>query len=172
MKNFKLLLSAICWGLLLTFSSCGKYEEGPGLSLIPKEVRLEELWKLEKYSREGIDKTDSAFHYLGYNYQLRFSDVNDGDYTEYLQECAGCSDQLSWTGKWRFENDKEEILLQPNGREYGDRRFKILRLTQNDLYLECTNSNGIKERFEFSNVLEQSEIDEEKEKDKDKNKWE
>ncbi|MGL5890399.1 MAG: hypothetical protein ACRC3B_10965 [Bacteroidia bacterium] len=164
----KTLLVTATAGLLLTFSSCGKYEEGPGVSLISKEKRLEELWKLEKYSHNGVNKMDSAFHYLGYSYNLRFSDVNDGDYTEYAQECEGCSDQISWTGKWRFENDKEDIVLEPNGREIGQRRFRILRLTQNDLYLEYTNSKGIKERLEFSNVLEQAEIDEKEDKKDDK----
>lgn len=166
MNMLRFLLAAISWGLLLTFSSCGKYEEGPGISFIPKETRLEELWKLEKYSRNGIDKTDSAFHYLGGNYQLRFSDVNDGDYTEYALECDGCSDMLSWTGKWRFENDKEEIVLESNGREYGDRRYKILRLSQDDLYVERVNNVGITERLEFLNVLEPSELEEDKDKDK------
>jgi hypothetical protein len=172
MKKMNFLLSAIFCGSILTFSSCCTFEEDSEFSLIPKETRLEELWKLEKFSLNGVNKTDSAFHYLGYSYFLRFSDVNDGDYIEYAQECQGCSDQLSWTGKWRFENDKEEVVLEPNGREYGERRYHILRLTKNELYLEYINSKGITERLEFSNVLEEGEADDDKDKDKDKFNWE
>jgi hypothetical protein len=169
MNMIKFLLAAICWGFILTFSSCGKYEEGPGFSLVSKEIRLEELWKLEKYMHDGVDKTDSAFHYLGYNYHLRFSDVNDGDYTDYAQECEGCTDQLSWTGKWRFENDKEDVVLEPNGYVQSERRYRILRLTKDDLFMEFTNKNGVLERLEFSNVLEQAEIDDKHDgKDHDK----
>lgn len=168
MKMKQLLLCIASTGLLFAVSSCSKYEEGSGLSLIPKQTRIEELWKLERYSLDGIDKTDSAFYFLGYDYHLRFSDVNEWDYSESIRECEGCSDQISWTGKWSFENDKEDILLKPNGREIGERRFRIKRLSASDLYLERTNEKGVVERLEFSNVLEESEEDDKKD---DKNKW-
>ena len=44
MKNTKLitLFTALFVGIIMI--SCGKYEEGPGFSLLPKKTRLQQNW--------------------------------------------------------------------------------------------------------------------------------
>ena len=45
MKNTKLitLFAVLFIGTIMI--SCGKYEEGPGFSLLPKKTRLQQKWK-------------------------------------------------------------------------------------------------------------------------------
>ena len=37
--------------------SCGKYDDGPKLSLASKKGRFAGTWKVDKYLRDGVDKT-------------------------------------------------------------------------------------------------------------------
>ena len=50
------------------FSSCKKYEEGPGFSLRSPEGRLEGTWKVEMATEK--DGTNSTADYNGVNFIL------------------------------------------------------------------------------------------------------
>ena len=51
-RFFTLAMAAF---LALSVQSCGKYEEGPGLSLRSKKARVAGTWKLSKSSTNGVD---------------------------------------------------------------------------------------------------------------------
>lgn len=47
MKRTRLLL-AIAFAISVVFISCGKYEEGPSISLRTKKARLTGVWEISK----------------------------------------------------------------------------------------------------------------------------
>lgn len=54
MKN---LIIASFLGIALLFSACGKYEEGPKLSLASKKARVAGEWKIDKITVNGTEQT-------------------------------------------------------------------------------------------------------------------
>lgn len=109
---------------LVTFSSCGKYEEGPGISLRSKKSRVVNTWVIEKFIQNGVDVTSQIVPFLGdYSIEFKKDDTYemliDGDRT---------------VGKWSFDSKKENIELMYDGTTTKD-ISKILRLTNNEMWL-------------------------------------
>ena len=82
------------------FTGCGKYEEGPGLSLMSKKGRLAGTWTVEKATSTSggisVDVT-SAFANMSWTYE------KDGTY------------KFTWgalteTGSWEFGDKKETVI--------------------------------------------------------------
>ena len=57
---------------LLFLTGCGKYEEGPGFSLLPKSTRLQQKWR-------PIEKLDASSNTLE-------SIESDGSYIEFVKD--------------------------------------------------------------------------------------
>jgi len=59
MKDMKKLSGILLFALILALvlPSCGKYEEGPSISLRSKTSRIVNEWVVEKYYENGVDVT-------------------------------------------------------------------------------------------------------------------
>lgn len=129
---FAVLLSSI------SFTSCGKYEEGPGLSVLPKKSRLQQKWRpIEYVDASGTVTTPS----------------NDGSYVEFVKggECKfydGTFD-AGYTGTWEFNSDKSEIVTTFTYPIIGTitSSSKIVKLKINSLGLE--DENGDRTYYEY-----------------------
>ena len=79
MKNTKLitLFTALFVGIVMI--SCGRYEEGPGFSLLPKKTRLQQNWKpVQTVDANGnINNLDDS--YIGDTWN-NFKDFDDSRY--------------------------------------------------------------------------------------------
>ncbi len=115
----KSLFTLIC--LTLIFSSCKKYEEGPGISLRTKKARVVGEWKMEKLF---INDEDTPLTPDEKNIKWIFK--KDGNY-EYQ---AATYNEI---GTWSFDIKRELIYLTDT--EFGySTSCKIRRLTNNEMW--------------------------------------
>jgi len=134
MKKLSILFAAFA---VVFLASCGKYEDGPGLSLRSKKARIQGDWTVESAFQAGVDITSDIT--FGGTVDVTFD--KDGvfkytyDYTILGQVING-----SVTGTWDFSDDKSAVVVT-NGSGNSD-SSKILRLTNKELWLEETDSNG------------------------------
>ncbi|MAP01630.1 MAG: hypothetical protein CMD01_02280 [Flavobacteriales bacterium] len=137
----KITLSILICSLLIgsTLLSCGKYEEGPSISFIPKLVRLQQTWKcVEEVSASGIASTPA----------------DDGSYIEFREGGIYRLYDHSYmnplnisflAGTWELSEDKTQIYINCTYTDplfgtvfnlsYPDDTCTIVRLKQNDLGL-------------------------------------
>ena len=129
MKTIRILLPfAIVLSLL--FIGCGKYDEGPAISLKTKKGRLARTWKIEKYiDSDGTTYTPTAND----NYTVTFS--KDGVFTS----TYGI---FSIAGTWAFTSDKSGIITTVAGDSDTE---TILRLTSKEFWSK--DSDGDKTYF-------------------------
>lgn len=116
-KKRILLIAALV--LVINISSCGKYEDGPAISLRSKKGRLVGEW--EVVDIQGVGNLDG---------DLILEFEKEGDFT--LTYDYG-SYSYNQEGEWSFEDNKETIEI-----ELEDERedWEIKRLTNNELWFE------------------------------------
>lgn len=115
--------------IILNFSSCGKYEDGPAFSLRTKTSRLTGEW-------EVVQVGDQAFPYDGYSVEFEFE--KDGDFEfKYIYSDNGQTYSYGYSGEWEWEDKKEVIEISLNGYIQD---FEVTRLTNKEL--EMTDSDG------------------------------
>lgn len=134
MKKLSILFAAFAVLLLV---SCGKYEEGPGLSLRSKKARIVGEWEIEKALQAGVDITaDLTF---GGNVKLTF-DKDDVFTYDYSYVVFGVPTSGTISGTWAFSDDKSSLEITNGGGTTES--SKILRLTNSELWIEESDSNG------------------------------
>jgi hypothetical protein len=127
MKTKQLLLVLVAF-MFVAITGCGKYEDGPKISLASKTGRLVNKWKLEKYFVNDVEQT------IGTNTSiLEIKKDNSWTYSD-----AGSA--LAWTGTWAFDGDKENILMTSTGSSTAD-ISKILRLKSDELWLSSVDGS-------------------------------
>ncbi len=162
----KKLLSILTIALVTFFSSCGKYEDGPFLSLRTKNGRLTGEWKLVKMESkntwnggsssttsnfDGTTMTEAYTDDLGsnttsYPYSETWEIDADKNSVKINQTASGIVNTI--TSIWNWENGaskKEMINID------GD-IYRILRLTGKEMELESvyTQSNGYSDTAKLS----------------------
>lgn len=106
--------------LLILSTSCSKYEEGPFISFQTKTERLVRSWERTEVLENG---EPSGF---GGSVSYFFSEDGTGG-IDYFAEDA--------TILWEFDKKKENLLIKVGSNsEY--KSYKILRLTEDELWLE------------------------------------
>jgi hypothetical protein len=135
-KFFTLAMAAL---LALSVQSCGKYEEGPGLSLRSKKARVAGTWKQSK---------------LIYNGQDIPLDADDKDDEMILDKDGGVEmvdpGNSTEKGTWSFGSDKETIkFVYGSGSSTSTTEFTIIRLANKEMILELSDS-GDKIRVEYT----------------------
>lgn len=120
-----LKLTTLLIGLTLIFgTSCGKYEEGPGISFRSKKARVANEWIVDQYVYANGDvEKESESNIL----EL----TKDGGVTVIFS--GG-----TLTGAWEFVKDKEEISFNFSGTTYKE---KIVKLKNNDMWLEDSDGD-------------------------------
>ena len=112
-KNYLFLSIAVIISLAIT--SCGKYEDGPGFSLLTKTARMTNKWELK--SVNGQTNTGGEVVW----------DLKKGG------DVSFSFDGATVTGSWEFSSDKEDLILEADG---DASTWKIRRLTNKELWLE------------------------------------
>ena len=124
-KNYLFLSIAVIISLAIT--SCGKYEDGPGFSLLSKTARMTNTWELKSVDGEIIPAGETV---LDLKKDGSMSINEDG----YIID-----------GSWEFSSDKEDLRLSIFGDEVD---LKIRRLTNKELWLENELENNELSKFE------------------------
>jgi len=120
-------LAIYVFALTLTaagISSCGKYEEGPGFSLMSKKARVTNTWKLTKVEVNGQDNTPSESSY-SLTMTLKDDETLSATYTIF-------SLPYNVTGTWAFSSDKANLILTANSETSTN---EIIRLTNKEMKL-------------------------------------
>lgn len=117
---------------LFFLASCGKYEEGPSLSLRAKKARLVGEWSIDAVTEDGVDITAAVVTALGSDAKLHI----EKDETYHVHGLA--EDE----GTWKFGDKKETVIFQSNvaGAEAED--YTILKLKNNELWLKHVHTDG------------------------------
>jgi len=130
MKTIKLLLAiALLGGTIVSTPACGKYEEGPGISLLTKKQRLCRSWDAKEYvSSSGTTIAD-----------------NDDDYITFEKDGTGkiTIGSIVFNGTWEFTSNKEKITSVYSNTAS---EVTILRLTNKELWTK--DSDGDITKFE------------------------
>lgn len=122
-------------------SSCGKYEEGPKISLASKKGRLDNVWKFEKEIYDGQDITAQvASSYAGQTITF----TKDGNITV----AAGA---FAFTGKWEFINKNEDVQITWTGSTTPDDTMHIIRLKSKELWTKDTQGGHTDEMHYVQN---------------------
>ena len=106
--------------------SCGKYEEGPGISLLSKKNRITNVWSLS--SRMTNSQTTNLSN------STWKVEIND-DETYNSQATYLGIPFLNESGIWKFSTDKSQLLTTPSGSSNTD-SWEIIRLTKEELKLK------------------------------------
>jgi len=132
-KFLNIIISAAIFGLL--FSSCGKYEDGPGISFRSKKARLVNTWRPDRvFDENGQERAAD-------NDDLTIDIHNNGDYTAY-------NSSVSQTGKWSFINDFESVKFVYSETVLGttivnENAVVILRLTNTEWWIRQDDGSKI-----------------------------
>ena len=117
MKKTKIyLFLSIAVIISLAITSCGKYEDGPGFSLLSKTARMTNKWELKSVDGQTITGGEVVW------------DLKKGG--EATISYGGFGTE---TGTWEFSDDKEDLFLEFDG---DASTLKIRRLTNKELWVE------------------------------------
>ena len=134
MKKLSILFAAFA---VVMLASCGKYEDGPGLSLRSKTSRLAGTWSITEAFQGTVDIKTIITN--GGSVEVTFD--KDGAYTyTYNFVILGFPTNGSVNGTWEFSDDKADLVITDASGQSDS--AKILRLTNKELWLEQTDSNG------------------------------
>lgn len=114
-------------------TSCGKYEEGPKISLASKNARLINTWKIDEVFKNGAAQTVTADEKDDY-YEVKKDGVLSVTFVS-----SGYT--MTYAGTWEFTADNANLRLAYTGSLLGipftsDEEYTILRLTSDELWLE------------------------------------
>lgn len=127
MKNL-IKKAALVLGVGVVVVSCGKYEDGPGLSLRSKKARLAGDWKINKYTVSGTDLTS-----LFTSYSLTME--KDGNWN-------ASADGFTAKGKWELVDSKENLKLVIDGSTDTDGDTLVITMLKNK-EMHVKSKNGI-----------------------------
>lgn len=131
---------------VVTFESCGRYENGPEISLRSAKSRIVGEWHLADLLVN--DKREQTLFDMESSSELTFND--DGTYLYNKVQSVKFPQEL--VGEWSFGEDKTELLLIQRDSINGDseRMYKITRLSKDELWLV----NGSEEYSGFDDLIE------------------
>jgi hypothetical protein len=118
---------------LILLSSCGKYEEGPSISLTSKENRLARKWELTKveyFNGENSTYSEGTV----YPFYLNFNKNGILTYTKLVNQ----SDLQEFTSTWTWHLGTWGVTLDLTNNINGNngiRNYQIKRLTKKELFI-------------------------------------
>ena len=110
-------------GLTFVLASCGKYEGGPGLSLLTKKGRLAGTWDISSFESANGD----ILTFEPNTSSLTFE--KDGSYMVSITVLG-----LSDSGTWEFNSEKTAIVSTTDGST--NTTDPIYRLTSEELWFK------------------------------------
>lgn len=140
MKTKTILTLATVVAATTFLASCGKYEDGPGFTLLTKKARITGEWDIKEY----VDGSDGSV-------------ITDNNSDTYLAEKDGTltlkQGSLSTKGTWAFASDKEKLTITIPvvifGTSYSTPvTATITRLTNKELWLKDDDGSGDITKYE------------------------
>ncbi len=135
--EFRILVASLGVAAL-TLQGCGKYEDGPAISLRTKNSRLTGEWKLVDDNNGGWidDETEMVFEFQ-----------DDGDFkmsVTYTYEYYGQTQTYSYSylGEWEWLSGKETVLINMDNDLIT---LNILKLTSEELSTEYIYGSNVQE---------------------------
>ena len=136
-KIVKISIIALLVGCTaFTFSGCGKYEDGPSISLLTKKARVAGTWGVEKYMVNGVDQT-AAWRQVYSSENLIFDKA--GTYSATYNTILG---PFTDAGTWAFINDKANLQLISSSANSVADVWEIIRLTNSEFWVRETGSSS------------------------------
>ncbi|MDD4148394.1 MAG: lipocalin family protein [Bacteroidales bacterium] len=131
MKKLTIILTIVA-ATAMIFSSCGKYEEGPAVSILTKKARVTGTWKMTEITTNGVVYTQND------NETWTFKRDGTGNYTE----TDGAYSE-STIFEWEFNDAKESIIVTVTyDNTFHLTEWKIARLTNKELWITDTETYG------------------------------
>lgn len=140
----KMRLFAAVLVAMATIQSC-TYEEGPDLSFRSKVGRLEGRWN-------NTFKEDGAAPKAGDSLIYDFTKENKGTATTKTKLSSGTYNIATVDLDWQWGDTKEKISIKQtwDGTDLGTKVYRILRLTNKELWLE--NPSDVSKKIEFTKI--------------------
>lgn len=131
---------------VVTFESCGRYENGPEFSFRSAKSRIVGEWHLADLLVN--DKHEQTLFDMESSSELTLND--DGTFLYNKVQAVKSPQEL--VGEWSFGEDKTELVLIQLDSINGDseRMYKITRLSKDELWLV----NGSDEYSGFDDLIE------------------
>lgn len=121
--------------------SCGKYEEGPAISLLPKTMRLINQWSLEESYLGGVEQT------LTDDQKKDIFEIKKDNVFEITDYTGTVS--VTSTGTWELSSSKEILTLTyGTGALQFSIEYTILRLTSKEMWL-TTSDLGAEQEYHY-----------------------
>jgi hypothetical protein len=118
----------------LSFSSCKKGEDDPGVSFRSREQRFANTWTLTKFEKNGQRQDLNGATYI-------YKTTKDGGVTETIEGAVfGFSIRSVRTGVWEFVSNKEDVRITIDS---NVDIFKIQRLANSELWLKQINGSDV-----------------------------
>lgn len=130
MKNLKLFFGVAFLSGALLFTGCGKYEEGPSLSLKTKKGRLSREWVPEKFIDGASGISASATSGSG---SVTFK--KDGTFSTSMFGFTG-------SGTWEFVSGKEKLSTKVDGQSTAG-IVTILKLTSKEFWTKDEDGDQV-----------------------------
>jgi len=143
--------------IVIVFSACTKYPDGPSFSLAAKKTRVVGKWKLDKFYINGIDKTETfSVFYMNIErqgtYNFHYSSPVANSYCE--------------EGDWKFTDRKQDLTFTYEPADNsggfgcgpilpGTYTYEIRRLKAKQLWLRRLDTNGDILEFHFKSYIRQ-----------------
>lgn len=123
----------------IMITSCKKYPDGPGFSLLSRKERLANTWHIGSYFENNVDKT-SDFNNAYQNAKMVID--KEGNYSIYYK-VFGLAD-YNESGTWKFSNDDDDFVTTPTSSTGSVGTHHILKLKDKELwYKEDPDGSGI-----------------------------
>lgn len=126
-KEFGVLVAGLGVAAI-TLQGCGKYEDGPGISLRSKDGRLTGEWKLTTVFGL-VDETESFYEFDA-----------DGKFSyssSYFDDFSEKDTTVAYTGVWEWDSGKESITI--SGGDDGPVEYVVKKLKNEEMTLSVTD---------------------------------
>ncbi|PKP18157.1 MAG: hypothetical protein CVU05_14170 [Bacteroidetes bacterium HGW-Bacteroidetes-21] len=133
MKSSLVYLLFIPFFILIT--SCGKYDEGPSLSLLSKKQRFTGTWELARF-------------YIGEN-QIQITNKEEMTVNKngtFTKSIIISTNSFNSNGNWEFSEDKESLLMKYSATT--TETWMIKRLSNRQLFAEFQTPSSVY-RYEY-----------------------
>ena len=132
MKKLAIILTIVA-ATAMIFSSCGKYEQGPGISLLTKKARITGTWV------QGETTTNGIVHPTE-DYSSKITLEKDG--TGMVTGSWG-GFTISIDIEWEFNDSKETIRIREKDEDFATgwaewSESEIIRLTNKECWMQDT----------------------------------
>ena len=117
----------------VSVTGCGKYEEGPSVSLRTKKARVVGTWEIEKVMENGVDITTDIRAVIA-SESIEFKKDETFTASQTLTSLFGGGTD-SQSGTWAFASDKEKISTSTTENNVTTTTtVDILRLTNKEFW--------------------------------------